>query len=121
MEANFQRIAKTYITEFDIAKKYYTIIFTLNDIHLTKNEINLVAFSAVNGTLSTPPIKQQFCEQFDVPSASVYNIIGKLKKLNILIKDRENKIRINPVILPDFAQHTDIILVIKMLKENGTA
>lgn len=120
MEANFQRVAKSYKSEFEIAKKYYTIIFGLNDIHLTKNEMNLVAFAAVNGTLSTPPIKQQFCEEFKVPAASVYNMIGKLKKLSIFIKDRDNKIRINPIILPNFALHSDIILVVKMLKD-GTA
>ena len=120
MEANFQRIAKTYSSEFEVAKKYYTIVFGLNDIHLTKHELNLVAFSAVNGTISTPPIKEQFCKEFNISSASIYNIIGKLKKLDILIKDKDNKIRVNPIILPNFGLHSNIVLVIKMLKD-GTA
>lgn len=121
VEANFQRIAKSYKSEFEIAKKYYTIIFALNDIHITKNELNLIAFTAIHGTLSTPPIREQFRKEFDIPQASVYNMIGKLKKLNILISDRDNKLRINPIILPNFSLHTDIILVVKMLKEDGTA
>lgn len=120
MEANFQRVVKSYESEFEIAKKYYTIIFSVNDIHLTRMEMNLVAFAATHGTLSTPPIKQQFCKEFDVPTASVYNMIGKLKKLEIFIKDRDGKLRINPIILPNFAQHTDIVLVVKILKDNGT-
>ena len=119
MEANFQRIARSCKTEFEIARKYYLILFGVNDIHLTKSELDLVAFSAVNGTLSTPPIKQQFSEEFGIPTASIYNMIGKLKKLQIIIKDTEHKYRINPIILPDFALHTDIVLVIKMNREDG--
>ncbi len=119
MEANFQRIAKSYSSEFEVAKKYYTIIFGLNDIHISRNELNLVAFSAVHGTLSSSPIKQRFCKEFNAPLASIYNMIARLKKLNILLKDKDNKIRINPVILPNFADHTDIILVVKILKDGA--
>lgn len=120
MEANFQRIQKGYKTEFDIAKCYYTIIFGLNNLHVTKNELNLVAFSAVMGTISTPPVRKQFCEQFDIPTGSMYNMVSKLQKQHILFKDTDNKIRIDPAILPDFTC-SDLLLVIKMNKdENDT-
>lgn len=119
MEANFQRIQKSYRTEFDIAKCYYTIIFGLNDLHVTKNELNLVAFSAVMGTISTPPIRKQFCEDFDVPAGSVYNMVAKLQKQEILRKDKDNKIRVNPIILPDFT-HPELLLVIKLNKDEFT-
>lgn len=118
MEANFQRIQKSYKTEFEIAKRYYTIVFGLNDIHVTKNELNLVAFSAVTGTISTPPIRKQFCDEFKVPAGSVYNMVAKLQKLSILQKDKDNKIRVNSFILPDFAK-ADILLVIKIEKDGA--
>lgn len=120
MEANFQRIQKSYNTSFDIARCYYSVLFGINDVHVTKNELNLVAFSAVMGTISTPPIRKQFCNEFNVPTGSVYNMVARLQKLNILNKDKENKIRVNPSILPDFS-NPNILLVIKMERENGTA
>jgi len=120
VEANFQRIQKSYKTQFDIAKCYYTIVFGLNNLHVTKNELNLVAFSAVMGTISTPPVRKQFCEEFDIPTGSMYNMVSKLQKQQILYKDQENKIRVNPVILPDFTR-PDLLLIIKMNKdENNT-
>lgn len=119
---NFQRIEKKFETDFEVAKRYYTIILGLNDIHITKSEINLIAFSAVHGTISTPPIKEQFCKEFDVPTGSIYNMISKLRKLNILVKDREKKIRVNPVIRPDFSKRSDLVLIVKISKlQDGTA
>ncbi len=118
MEASFQRIQKSYSSEFEIAKRYYTIVFGLNDIHVTKNELNLVAFSAILGTISTPPIRKQFCEEFDVSPGTVYNMVAKLQKLSIFLKDEGNKIRVNPVILPDFTKR-DMLLVIKMIKDGN--
>lgn len=119
---NFQRIEKKFETEFEVAKRYYTIILGLNDIHVTKSEMNLIAFSAVNGTISTPPIKQQFCEHFSVPSGSIYNMICKLRKLNVLVKDRDNKIRVNPAIRPDFSSRSDMVLIVKISQlQGGTA
>lgn len=118
---NFQRIEKKFETDFEIAKRYYTIVLGLNDIHVTKSEMNLIAFSAVNGTISTPPIKQQFCELFDIPPGSIYNMICKLRKLGILTKDKDNKIRVNPVIRPDFSK-PEMVLIIKISQlHNGTA
>lgn len=119
---NFQRIEKEFKTDFEVAKRYYTIILGLNDIHVTKSEMNLIAFSAVNGTISTPPIKQQFCELFGVPSGSIYNMICKLRKLNLLVKDRDNKIRVNPAIRPDFSNGADMVLIVKITQlQDGTA
>lgn len=94
-------------------------MFGLNNLHVTNNELNLVAFSAVMGTISTPPIRKQFCEEFDVSAGSVYNMVAKLQKGSILVKDKDNKIRVNPTILPDFTK-PDVLLVIKLGKD-GTA
>lgn len=116
MNQNIQKISKTFNSEFDLAKKYYIILFTLNNIHLTKNEINLVAFAAINGTLSTPPIKSQFCTEFNIPQSSLYNMIGKLRKNQILIRDKDNKLRINPIILPNFLEMNEFLVILKLTK-----
>jgi len=72
---NFQRIEKEFDSRFEIAKRYYTIIFGLNNIHITKSELNLIAFSAINDTLTVSNIKQLFCKEFEVPPGSIYNMI----------------------------------------------
>ncbi len=115
METNLQRIHKSYSSEFEIAKRYYTIVFGLNDIHVTKNELNLVAFSAVMGTISTPPNRKQFSKEFDIPAGSVYNMVARLQKLQVFQKDGSNKVRVNPAILPDFKK--DLLLVIKISED----
>ena len=118
---NFQRIEKKFNTDFEVAKRYYNIILGLNDVHVTKSEMNLIAFSAVKETISTPSIKQEFCEQFDVPPGSIYNMICKLRKLGVLVRDNDNKIRVNPAIRPDFSKGLDMVLIVKITQlQDGT-
>lgn len=101
MEAIVQTIKKGYDSTFDFAKVYYGILFKLNQIKITDSELNLISYSAVNGTLSTPPVRDQFMKEFSIPKGSFYNMIAKLQKVNILVKVN-NKIRINPKIQLDF-------------------
>jgi len=115
MEAFFQQIIQKYDTDFEIARKYYVILFALNNLKITHKELDLVAYCAVHGTISTPPVRNEFMRIFNVPKNSVYNMISELKKLNILFKDKDNKIRINPQILPDFNKK-ELILAIKISK-----
>lgn len=112
MEIHFQKILSTCDSKFEVARRYYVILCELNNIKITKNELNLLAYSAVYGTLSTPPVRDEFMRRFKIPKHSMYNMIGKLKKLNILIKDKEKKIRVNPQILPDF--NKNLVLAIKL-------
>lgn len=112
METNLQRILKTCDNSFEMAKKYYCILFELNNIKISKSELDLIAYSSIHGTISTPPVRDEFMKDFDVSIEYFYNIISKLKKLNILIKDKDKKVRINPAILPDFSKN--IVLAIKL-------
>lgn len=107
-----QTINKSFESKFEFAKIYYSIIFQLNKIKTTNNELNLICYSAVNGTFSTPPIREQFMKDFGIPKGSLYNMLSKLQQKKILVKV-QNKIRINPQIQLDFDRpfyKLDIIL-----------
>lgn len=101
MAQNEQYIEKKY-SKFEVAKQYYTILFSVNNLPISNKEVCLVAFSAVNGTISTPPVRDEFIKQFHSSRNGVYNITAKLIKLGIFVKIN-NKIRVNPHILPDFS------------------
>lgn len=88
-------IIKTYKTDFELARKYYSILFELNDIHITEKEMNLLAFTACRGSISTLPAKKDFSEQFQMSNSSINNIISKLQRMGIL-KKIEGKTKLNP-------------------------
>lgn len=105
-----QKILNKSESNFQLAKKYFKIIFTLNDLHVTDSELNLITFSALNGTISTPPVRDEFIKQFNIPIVSVYNMSSKLQKLGILIKDNDKKIRLHPSINLKFNEPISLIL-----------
>ena len=109
-------IQKSFKSEFEIAKKYYSIVLLLNNLSITPTELNLLSFIAVNGTISTPPVRDEFMKEFDIHKNHVYNMQAKLQKLKLLIKDKENKVRVNPNIHPDF-NNPDLILMVKLHKD----
>lgn len=102
-------------TDFDMARKYFSVLFAANDIKLTASELDLITFCSIKGTFSTPPIREEFIKQFNVHKNTVYNMLAKLQKQNILVKDENKKIRVNPQILTDFQK--PIILQIKLRYE----
>lgn len=122
MEIIIQKIHKKYKGDFELAKKYYQILFILNDFYndkgkkvsITESELNLIAFSSIKGTISTPPVREEFIKEFNVPIGSVYNMSAKLQKLGIFVKEDE-KIRIHPSINHNF--QNNVALVIKMEHE----
>jgi len=96
----------------DRAFKYYSLISTLNNIPLTKREIQLVAFTAVKGNISYSENKQEFCKLYNSSNSTIHNMIAKLKKYTILIKE-SGKIKVNPKILINFNDN-DIYLQIRI-------
>jgi hypothetical protein len=113
MEAIHQKILSTCETEFDLVRRYYAVLFELNDIKITNNQLNLIAYCAINGTISTPPVRDEFRRLFNVPKHSLYNMSGVLTKKGIFVKGEDKKIRVNPAILPNFKADA-IILTIKL-------
>ena len=107
-----QRMKKAEVDLFTLAEKYYAILSAVNNLHLTKREIELIAFTAVKGNMSYANNRQEFCDKYSTTGPTINNIISKLKKMGVLIKDG-SKVKVNPVILLDF--NKDITLEIKLV------
>jgi DNA-binding MarR family transcriptional regulator len=95
-----------------LAEKYYRILSSVNDLKLTKREIQLIAFAAMKGNISYANIRKEFCERYDSTSPAINNIISKLKKMGVFVKDG-TKVKVNPLILLNFDK--DIILQISLI------
>lgn len=110
-----QRLKHVETDVFKRAQKYYLILSAVNNLHLTEREIQLIAFTAVRGNMSYSNNREEFCQMYKSSPPTINNLISKLKKTGILIKDG-TKIKVNPVISLDFEK--DITLEIK-LPANG--
>jgi DNA-binding MarR family transcriptional regulator len=95
-----------------LAEKYYRILSAVNDLKLTNREIQLIAFAAMKGNISYANIRKEFCEKYDSTSPAINNIISKLKKMGVFVKDG-TKVKVNPLILLNFDK--DIILQISLI------
>ena len=98
-----------------MAEKYYSMLSTINDLKLTTREIQLVAFTAIRGNISYSSIREDFCKKYNSTSPTINNIISKLKRIGVFVKDG-TKIKVNPVILLPFNEN--ITLELKM-EHNG--
>lgn len=96
---------------FLLAEKYYSILSAINNLKLTQREIQLIAFTAVSGNMSYKYIREEFCTKHNTTNPTINNIISKLKRMKVFVKDR-NKIKVNPVILLDFTNN--VVLEIKL-------
>jgi DNA-binding MarR family transcriptional regulator len=95
-----------------LAEKYYRILSAVNDLKLTNREIQLIAFAAMKGNISYANIRKEFCEKYDSTSPAINNIISKLKKMGVFVKDG-TKVKVNPLILLNFDK--DIVLQISLI------
>lgn len=119
MEPTKKIVQKLRIAEdtFSQAEKYYAILSVINNLKLTQREVQLISFTALKGNMSYKHIREEFCTKYKTTSATINNMISKLKKLNILVKDKA-KIKVNPVIILPFGQ-AEITLEIRL--NNGKA
>ena len=107
-----QRLKTSVSDSVVMAEKYYRILSAVNDLKLTNREIQLIAFAANKGNISYANIRKEFCETYGSTPPAINNIVSKLKKMKILIKDG-TKVKVNPIILLNFDK--DIILQISLI------
>ena len=107
-----QRLKKDVSTDIQLAEKYYSILSAINNLHLTEREIQLISFTAIKGNITYANVREEFCKTYNSTSPSINNIISKLKKIGIFIKEN-GKVKVNPVISIDFKK--DLTLEIKLL------
>ena len=106
-----QKLKRKETDQFSLAEKYYSVLSAVNNLHLTTREIQLVAFTAIKGNISYANIREEFCTRYNSTSPTINNIISKLKKIKVLIKDG-TKVKVNPMIILPFDK--DITLEIKL-------
>ena len=107
-----QRLKTSHGDEYSQAEMYYSVLSAINKLKLTQREIQLIAFTAVKGNISYANVREEFCSKYDTSNPTINNMISKLKKMGILVKDN-SKVKVNPVILLDFTK--DVTLEIKLM------
>lgn len=106
-----QKLKKQLTDNYDIAEKYYSLLSALNSLGLTNREIQLIAFTAVKGNISYANIREEFCAKYKSSPPTINNMISKLKRIGVFIKDG-TKVKVNPVIVLNFDR--DITLQINL-------
>lgn len=101
MKTTLQKLKKNINDKVILAERYYSILSVINNFKLTQREIQLLAFTAVKGNMTYANVREEFCKTHNTTSPTINNIISKLKKMSLLIKD-QGKIKVNPRILLDF-------------------
>jgi hypothetical protein len=107
-----QKLGATTKDEFDQAEKYYAILSVINNLNLAPREIQLVAFTAIKGNITYGNARAEFCERYGSSSATIGNIICKLRKLHIFIKEK-GMVKVNPQLVLDF--NNNLILQISLI------
>lgn len=112
MKIILQKLKKVETDSYLLAERYYTILSAVNDLKLTRREIELVAFTAVRGNISYANIRKDFCDKYKTTNPSINNLISKLKRIGVLVKDG-SKIKVNPQILLNF--ENDVTLELRLV------
>ena len=109
-----QRLKKTVSNSYTVAEKYYSVLSAINDLKLTTREIQLIAFAAIKGNISYANVREEFCTRYKSSAATINNIISKLKKQGVFVKDG-TKVKVNPLIILDFEK----TIVLQITISNG--
>jgi len=110
-----QKFLRNVGDDYVMAEKYYSMLSTINDLKLTTREVQLIAFAAIHGNISYSNIREEFCLKYNSTSPTINNIISKLKRIGVFVKDG-TKIKVNPVILLPFDQNITLELKIEHLE-----
>lgn len=110
-----QKLKKNFSSDIQRAITYYSILSVLNNLHLTKRQIELIAFTSIRGSITSPAARDEFVDMFDSSKAHLANTKGILTRKGWLVKT-EGKYRVNPRIHLDFSK--DICLEIKLSTED---
>ena len=112
----FQRWKKEF-ERIEIAEKYYAMLSVLNNLQLTERQIQLIAFSAIKGNISSANVRNEFCRIYNTSYPTISNMVSRLKKIGVVVKEDNKKIRVNPKIVIDF--NNDVVIQINLHQKNG--
>ena len=114
----YQKWKKVYEDKYALAFAYYSLLSSLNSLSLTERELQLLAFTAVKGNISYANVRDEFCRRYNTTSPTINNMISKLKKLHIFMKEN-GKIRVNPKLVINF--DNDLTIEIKLQHDEDTS
>jgi hypothetical protein len=112
-----QRLKKEVDSDMELAMLYYSTLSSINNLNLTVREIQLISFTAIKGNITYANVREEFCKTYNTTSPTINNIISKLKKIGIFVKEN-GKVKVNPVIVIDFKK--DLMLDIKLVHGETT-
>jgi len=98
-----QKLAKTSSNRLEKAQQYYALLSALNGLYLTERELQLIAFTAVRGSISYATVREDFCTLYHSSFPTINNIVSKLKRTGIFVKQGK-QIVVNPRIALDFSK-----------------
>jgi hypothetical protein len=107
-----QKLQRKLPSNIEKAIMYYTILSVVNNLKLTDKQVELLAFTSVRGTITSPSARSEFVEMFDSSLQSLENIKNKLKRKGWLV-EVDKKYRVNPRVNLDFTR--DIVLQINLV------
>lgn len=113
-----QKFRKDVKTKIDKGIKYYSLISALNDLNLSKRQIQLLAFTSVRGTITPLPAREEFVKMFRSSLNSVENIKGKLVLKGLIVK-RNGMFKVLPAIDLDFSKELTLQIKITGGEENA--
>jgi hypothetical protein len=109
-----QRIINNSSSPMDVAIKYYSILSLINSLNLTQREIQLLAFIATRGSISSGEAKESFKKLYGSSKASIGNLVWMLTRKGILA--RRNK---KAVLHPQLALNFSNTIVLNLTLNNG--
>ena len=113
-----QKLRRRLPDEFGIAVAYFSLISSLNSLALTERELQLMAFTAVRGNMSLGNVKTEFCERFSTTFPTISNIVYKLKKQGLLIKE-DGRVKVNKMFPSNFKDGITLNVILEINESNA--
>jgi len=90
------KLHKKYEDIYELYLRFFSILMTMNNIHLTKSELNLISFIAVHDNISNIKTRKDYITKYETTRHTLNNNISDLSKKGYLTKDADKKVRLIP-------------------------
>ena len=82
----FQNLTKNYNTDFEVAEKYFGIISIATGLNLTKRQVGVLSYLAVNKGLDVQD-KKYVAHKLNTTIPTISNTLSSLKRKRLIGKD----------------------------------
>jgi len=113
---SIQVLRKNFKEPLEKALRYYSILSAWNKLGLSTRQIQLLAYTAIRGTISSLSSKAEFSKLFSSSPATINNMISELSQSGLLVKVN-GKYKVNKAIDLDFSK--DLVVAFKLFAAEG--